>query len=369
MIRASRLIAAAIVAIAIVGGTSMPTRGYTTYGYKWPNGTIVMHMQLGSGSGTLIDGSTSWNQTATNALANWNNYLDLAKFSAVNNSTAADGNPNSVNNVTFGSSYYGKTFGDRTLAITLYWYRGSQMIEGDVTFNTKFSWNSYRGNQRGQTYDIYRVALHEFGHVLGLNHPDEHGQNVSAQMNSTVSNLDALASDDINGARALYGSGVTSNVSFPPRNETNDFNTQLEALYQNRLGAGTTSSYVDAEGANVWLTGYARYRVGLCSHSDATTRVFSQIDNTGVYGVCALTPSGTIPFPPRNEGLDFMNQLDAKYRDGLKRSASTVYVNNEGRVVWVMEYLRYRLNGCNHNDATIRVFQQILGQGIQPVCR
>ena len=64
-----------------------------------------------------------------------------------------------------------------------------------------------------------------------------------------------------------------------------------------------------------------------------------------------------------------MNQLDAKYRDGLKGSASTVYVNNEGRVVWVMEYLRYRLNGCNHNDATIRVFQQILGQGIQPVCR
>ena len=41
-----------------------------------------MHMQLGSGSGTLIDGSTSWNQTATNALANWNNYIDLVKFSA-----------------------------------------------------------------------------------------------------------------------------------------------------------------------------------------------------------------------------------------------------------------------------------------------
>lgn len=30
---------------------------------------------------------------------------------------------------------------------------------------------------------------------------------------------------------------VTSNVSFPPRNETNDFNTQLENLYRDRLGA------------------------------------------------------------------------------------------------------------------------------------
>jgi hypothetical protein len=37
--------------------------------------------------------------------------------------------------------------------------------------------------------------------------------------------------------------------------------------------------------------------------------------------------------------------------------------------VWVLEYFRYRLNGCTHGDAVTRVFQQILGQGIQPVCR
>ena len=69
---------------------------------------------------------------------------------------------------------------------------------------------------------------------------------------------------------------------------------QLEALYQNRLGAGTTSSYVDAEGANVWLTDT---RLSRAAAIDATTRVFSQIDNTGVYGVCALTPRA--PFRSR----------------------------------------------------------------------
>ena len=42
--------------------------------------------------------------------------------------------------------------------------------------------------------------------------------------------------------------------------------------------------------------------------------------------------------------------------------------DNEGAVVWVLEYLRYRLNRCSHGDATTRVFQQILGQGLQPTC-
>ena len=50
------------------------------------------------------------------------------------------------------------------------------------------SWNSYRGNLRtsGATsvHDFMRVALHEFGHVLGLDHPDENGQRVTALMNS-----------------------------------------------------------------------------------------------------------------------------------------------------------------------------------------
>jgi hypothetical protein len=63
-----------------------------------------------------------------------------------------------------------------------------------------------------------------------------------------------------------------------------------------------------------------------------------------------------------------MNQLDATYRDSLRRSLGSSVVNNEGAVVWVLEYLRYRLNNCNHGDATTKVLQQIRGLGIQPVC-
>ena len=52
--------------------------------------------------------------------------------------------------------------------------------------------------------DPSRMLLHELGHAVGLTHPDEAGQDVSAVMNRVVY-YDQLQSDDIEGIRALYG--------------------------------------------------------------------------------------------------------------------------------------------------------------------
>ncbi len=368
MTRLARLALGATVIATIALSTSTPTRSYALEGPKWANGSIVMHLQLGP-SGTLIDGAPSWGSVGESAMAIWNAYLNNSRFTVVRDSTVAKVSGDSVNSVFFDSTLFGEDFGSRTLATTLYWYRGSRMTEADVVFNTEYSWNSYRGSLRSDLRDFRRVAIHELGHALGLDHPDENGQSVTAIMNSTISNVDNLVSDDIAGAQALYGSGVSGTVSFPPRNEPNDFYTQLIGIYQNELRAGQSLTYVDPEGTVIWLTEYARQRVGQCDHSTASQRTLDQVSGTGGTLVCAATPSGTIPFPPRNEGLDFMNALQAKYRDSLGRAAGSTYVNNEGAVVWVLEYLRYRLNGCSHGDATTKVFMQIRGQGIQPVCQ
>ena len=48
-----------------------------------------------------------------------------------------------------------------------------------------------------------RLLIHELGHVVGLDHPDEAGQNVQAIMNSRVIH-ETLQPDDIAGIQALY---------------------------------------------------------------------------------------------------------------------------------------------------------------------
>jgi len=73
-------------------------------------------------------------------------------------------------------------------------------------------------------------------------------------------------------------------------------------------------------------------------------------------------------FPPRNEPFLFRTNLETKYRDGLRREATTSFVDIEGSIVWTQEYLHYRVNQCGHADAMAKVFRQIDGLGADPVC-
>lgn len=116
----------------------------------------------------------------------------------------------------------------------------------------------------------------------------------------------------------------------------------------------------------VWTQEYLRYRVNLCSHAEATSRVMTQIAGQGIPATCGNPVTAT--FPPRNEPLDFMIQLEARYRDGLRRPASTSHVDVEGNIIWTQEYLRYRVSGCGHFDAQQKVFNQIDGQPVPADC-
>jgi hypothetical protein len=182
------------------------SHGYALEGQRWTqNRTVMMNLSL-SRVGILQDGFQTFNDSAADALAIWNNYLAHMKFAWIIASplTPADGDGD--NSVFFANNVYGDPFGGRTLAITLSSFTGTTFKEGDVIVNNHEQWSSYRGGLQS-AYDLHRVLLHEFGHVLGLDHPDEAGQHVTALMNSVTSDLDSLAPDDIQGAQSIYNNG------------------------------------------------------------------------------------------------------------------------------------------------------------------
>ena len=182
-------------------------RAYDLLDSRWPDGEVGMHLQLGSASGGLIDGSPDWGTPVEHAMAEWNRHASRVRFTVARNSSSPIGSGNGINNVIFSDTIYGDAFDDKTLAVATHWLRGTRRTEGDIIFNTNNSWNSYRGAVRQGVNDIRRVALHELGHVLGLNHPDQANQSVAAIMNHRISDLETLTADDIDGFRALYPSG------------------------------------------------------------------------------------------------------------------------------------------------------------------
>src|SRR4030095_2853877 len=113
-----------------------------------------------------------------------------------------------VNAIVFSNTVLGQKFGSGTLAVTYWRSSSSNIVEADVLFNKNQAFDSYRGPLRFSNGwaigDIRRVLIHELGHALGLDHPDDHGQHVDAIMNSMISDREALSTDDISGAQSMY---------------------------------------------------------------------------------------------------------------------------------------------------------------------
>jgi hypothetical protein len=141
------------------------------------------------------------------AAARWNSAAVQFRFFIRSPAIAADPciHTDRVNTAAFVSTICGMAFGN-ALAVTILLIRPTtgELIDTDVLFDRGRQWSTYPGPLRLTAIDFHRVALHEFGHVLGLAHPDEHGQNVITIMNSRVGNLDNLQSDDIRGVNTIY---------------------------------------------------------------------------------------------------------------------------------------------------------------------
>jgi hypothetical protein len=95
----------------------------------------------------------------------------------------------------------GDFLGTDTLAVTMIESERGAYVAAGMIFNDALDWTLYDGFWDPDEPDFRRVALHELGHWLGLDH--ENG--AAAIMQSFASSIDSLQSDDVAGARFLYG--------------------------------------------------------------------------------------------------------------------------------------------------------------------
>ncbi|MDP9099465.1 MAG: matrixin family metalloprotease, partial [Verrucomicrobiota bacterium] len=216
----------AVVLLAVSSARAYVREIYGGVAVEWTkNRTVRVYLSIDYPFGPFTDGFATLNDSAEDALNTWNQQLVHMQFAPIKNSPlpAADGDANT--SVTMSNKMYGTDFGKGVLAVTLVSHRGASLLEADVIFNSVYSWDSYRGAlMRDQdVMDFHRVALHEFGHVLGLDHPDEANpkQAVNAIMNSHISSIDSLRQDDTDGAHSIYDSGPALLSSNPAPNLVN----------------------------------------------------------------------------------------------------------------------------------------------------
>jgi hypothetical protein len=185
--KATTLLAAMLVMSVLACLWASPASAYDT-GRKWAKNSSSWPLyRVYMDYRTL---SSSWRTATYNARMEWNN-KGASKEYFYYDSTGYG------HDVKSGSYGTGKALG-WTLAI------GSPIYDADITLN--LSWNMSTGSSVAwNQYDGQAVVLHELGHVLELHHSTVSSATMRSALPAGTTAYRSLASDDINGIRALYG--------------------------------------------------------------------------------------------------------------------------------------------------------------------
>lgn len=183
---------------------------YATLGGQWTYGSRITYSF--TPDGTDIAGSSSalfgtmnlqgisqatWQKAFQDAAATWEAVANINLVQVSDDGTTFGASGNQQSDPRFGDIRIGAiplSSGNLALAFEPPPMNGGTLA-GDIVFNSNATWGS-------QGYDIETVAIHEFGHALGMDHSTLSNADMYAYYNGTKT---TSSSDDIAGIQSIYG--------------------------------------------------------------------------------------------------------------------------------------------------------------------
>jgi hypothetical protein len=295
----------------------------------WAEGETALNLQFGCGQPPLSNWGPCWDDAAADAFTQWNTFAARFRFSRQAPASTTDpcAHTDEVNTASFAATICGMSFGS-ALAVTI--NVGSSttgaMIDADTLVDSSRPWSTYSGplqrNNIGTVtvYDFHRVVIHEFGHVLGLGHPDIAGQTVQAIMNSRVSAIDGLQTDDITGVNSIYPVTTPITGAYLENPQPGDTVSGINLISGWACNANQINVQIDSTPTQ--LVGYGTQRTDTTSVCGDDNNGFGLLVNWGNYG----NGSHTIVVSKDSVEFDRRTFFVTTFGTDFLRGASGVYL-------------------------------------------
>lgn len=191
----TRLFMTALCTVLVVGAFGVRVNSYSTMGHTWGTNQVVYYVN--PQNLYVSDSAAIWAiQTAASA---WHDQsganIQLVYGGTTNGSSLVLNNKNEVFFRNDSTGYIGETY---------WWYDGSgHLVDADIVLHESYTYFAGSGCSGG--IYIEDVAIHEFGHALGLGHSEVAATTMEPAMPGycDTSQL-TLEADDISGIRSLY---------------------------------------------------------------------------------------------------------------------------------------------------------------------